>query len=93
MKIKTNFEGNRITMAEVLNSELNQYWSLLDVEQRQSILGMIKSFVKPKVQETEDVYSDEFKAELRRRRADYLAGGKVYAMEESLQRIDNILAK
>lgn len=91
MKININFEVNKIIMAEAVNNELNQYWSLLDVEQRQSILGMIKSFIKPKVQE--DVYTDEFKDELRSRRADYLAGGKTFTMEESLARVDEILVK
>ena len=34
-------------MADAINNELGQYWSLLNTEQKQSVLGLIKSFIKP----------------------------------------------
>jgi hypothetical protein len=83
-------------MAEVLNSELNQYWAHLNAEERESILSVMRSFLRLKVSkkenETDNEYTDEFKSILHERRADYKAGGKTFTLEESLERIDKILS-
>ena len=76
-------------MSEVINGEINKYWSLLNYEQRESILGMIKSFL-PSTQEGE--YSNEFKEDLDNRYND-IASGKatIVSAKESKERINNIL--
>ncbi len=83
-------------MAEILNSELNKYWSFLDSGERQRFLGLIKSFVQKKENSntaTSEVYTPEFLAEMDDRYEDYLAGGKTYTMDEFLDIIDNVFAE
>lgn len=38
-------------MAQLLDKELIKYWALLDASQKQSIIGMIKSFLQPEEKE------------------------------------------
>lgn len=35
-------------MAEILNNELNKYWSQLDTQERDSVLSVMKSFLRLK---------------------------------------------
>jgi|GEM_PF-2133385 len=78
-------------MAEIINNELNKYWSFLDSGERKRFLGLIKAFVQKKEEKDNTRYSEEytpeFFAEMDRRYEDYLASGKTYTTEEVLDRI------
>jgi len=84
-------------MAEIINNELNKYWSFLDSGERKRFLELIKSFVQKKEEKNStkdsEVYTPEFFAEMDRRYEDYLAGGKTYTTEEVLDRIDKVFSE
>ncbi len=50
-------------MAEAVNNEILKYWPLLDIEERQSILGIVKSFMKLKNKE-DRISAEQYTKEL-----------------------------
>lgn len=63
--------------ATLLEKELLQYWSQLTIEQQESILGMIKSFVQPGDSTTIEQYNKEIDEAMKR-----IDAGEFYTQEE-----------
>ncbi len=71
-----------------LDKQLNDYISVLNIRQKKAILTIAKTFAAG---DSNDEYSDEFKAELDSRYEEYINGGKLISEEEANERIHNII--
>jgi hypothetical protein len=72
----------QVMAASPLDIELSKYWSLLTAVQKESLLGVIKSFVES----TERINSEQYNLELGEAEAEYQAGDHITS-EEMLQLI------
>jgi len=69
---------------KALDNQLQQYWPLLEKEEKQSILGVIKSFLKRKEFSTQQLRltAEEYNKELDEALA-RMAAGEFHTMEEA----------
>jgi predicted transcriptional regulator len=74
-------------MAQVLDKELHKYWDLLDIPQKKSILGMIKSFLQPESPSyiTKEQYNKDIDAAMAR-----IDAGEFIGNEEMLKDLDKL---
>ncbi|MEO5996317.1 MAG: hypothetical protein ABIN89_06305 [Chitinophagaceae bacterium] len=63
--------------APLIDSELNRYWSLLTLVQKESILSVIKSFVEPDERVSMEQYNKEIDQAVAR-----VESGEFYTHEE-----------
>lgn len=63
--------------APLIDSELNKYWSLLTLVQKESILSVIKSFVEPDERVSMEQYNKEIDQAVAR-----VESGEFYTHEE-----------
>jgi putative addiction module component (TIGR02574 family) len=86
--LKTKFVTNRIMNTSAIRQKLHNYLEVADDKKVKAIYAIMKN----EIEESAVDYTDEFKAELDRRYADYKSGkAKMITEAQSKRRIQKIL--
>lgn len=71
-----------------IDKKIANYLDVLNDNQKKAVLSVVKAFAE---ENTQNEYSDEFKAELDDRYEEYLNGTKLISEKEANKRVTNII--